>query len=215
MTVLPAAYREGQKQARLAYRSACRIRPDLRGWDHDELSPRRRGESVTDQDAVTNAGSEVAEAGGGSVRSPRRRRYRKSDPRYTPEHDFKWRARIRANPQSYLVYRWVVFAVGLIIVVVGLALVPLPGPGWFIVILGLLIWASEFERAQRLLDFVRERLLWWNVWIMSKGWPMRLLLGLLTFAFVCAVVWTVVKFTGSVAMLPDPYETWLRENLRL
>lgn len=149
------------------------------------------------------------------TRPKRLRRYRKSDPRYTPEYDFKWRAKIRANPQSYLIYRWVVFVVGLAIVVLGLALVPLPGPGWFIVILGLLIWASEFERAQRLLDFVRERLQWWNVWLMSKGWPMRLLLGLLTFAFVCAVVWTVLKVSGSVELAPEPYETWLRENLRL
>ena len=69
------------------------------------------------------------------------RRYRPSDPRYQPEHDFAWRAKIRANAQSYLIYRWVVFFVGLAIIVLGLILVPFPGPGWLIVILGLLIWA--------------------------------------------------------------------------
>ena len=163
---------------------------------------------------MTNAGSEVGETHGRSRHRPRRR-YRKSDPRYTPEYDFTWRAKIRANPQSYLIYRWIVFAVGLLIVLIGLALVPLPGPGWFIVILGLLIWASEFERAQRLLDFVRERLQWWNVWLMSKGWQMRLLLGLLTFVFLCAVLWTAVKLSQAVVIAPEPYETWLRENLRL
>lgn len=143
------------------------------------------------------------------------RRYRKSDPRYTPEHDFKWRAKIRANAQTHRLYRWIVFAVGLLIVVIGLILVPLPGPGWLIVILGLLIWASEFDRAQQLLDFVRRKLRWWNAWVLSKGWFVRGLLGLLTFAFVCLVLWLVAKYSGTVALLPEPYETWMRNTFRL
>ena len=145
----------------------------------------------------------------------RTRRYRPSDPRYQPEHDFAWRAKIRANSQSYLIYRWVVFFVGLAIVVLGLILVPFPGPGWLIVILGLLIWASEFERAQRLLDFVKDRLTLWNVWMMRQNWLVRGVLALLTFALVLAVIWVVVRLSGSVALLPAEYELWMREHLRL
>jgi uncharacterized protein (TIGR02611 family) len=145
----------------------------------------------------------------------RKRRFRPSDPRYRPEHDFAWRARIRANAQSYVVYRWVVFFVGLSIVILGLILVPLPGPGWFIVIVGLLIWSSEFDRAQRLLDFVRDKLVVWNAWVLTQNWFVRGLLGLLTFAFVLAVVWAVVRLSGYVAVFPEPYETWLREHLWL
>ncbi len=144
-----------------------------------------------------------------------RRRYRKSDPRYTPEHDFRWRAKIRANPQSHLVYRWVVFCVGLAIVSLGLVLVPLPGPGWLIVIFGLLVWASEFERAQRLLDFVRTTLRRWNDWVMAHGWPVRIVLIALTTAFVAAVLWLVLKYSGTLTYLPDPLEIWMRETLRL
>lgn len=159
--------------------------------------------------------SEPDESVGEGPQRPRLRRYRKSDPRYTPEQDFRWRAKIRANPQSHFMYRWVVFGVGLVIVVSGLILVPLPGPGWLIVIIGLLIWSSEFDRAQWLLDFVRDRLKQWNGWVMNQHWVVRLGLALLTFAFVCAVVWLVVKFSGYAAVLPEPYETWVRENLRL
>jgi uncharacterized protein (TIGR02611 family) len=148
-------------------------------------------------------------------RPARPRRYRPSDPRYRPEHDFAWRARIRANAQSYLIYRWVVFFVGLTIVSIGLVLVPLPGPGWFIVIIGLLIWASEFDRAQRLLDFVRDKVTAWNAWVLTQNWLVRALLGALTFAFVLLIVWAVVRLSGSVALLPEPYEMWVRENLRL
>lgn len=145
----------------------------------------------------------------------RPRRFRPSDPRYQPENDFAWRARIRANPQSYLIYRWIVFFVGLTIVCLGLVLVPLPGPGWFIVILGLLIWASEFERAQRLLDFVKDRLTVWNAWVMTQNWIVRGILGLLTFAFVLLVVWAVLRLSGSVVLLPQPYEDWMQEHLWL
>ncbi|WP_226963966.1 PGPGW domain-containing protein [Nostocoides sp. F2B08] len=145
----------------------------------------------------------------------RPRRFRPSDPRYQPEHDFAWRAKIRANAQSYLIYRWIVFFVGLTIVCLGLVLVPLPGPGWFIVILGLLIWASEFERAQQLLDFVKDRLTVWNAWVMTQNWFVRGVLGLLTFAFVLLIVWAVLRLSGSVVLLPQPYEDWMQEHLWL
>jgi uncharacterized protein (TIGR02611 family) len=147
--------------------------------------------------------------------SRRPRRFRPSDPRYRPEHDFAWRAKIRSNPQSYLIYRWIVLFVGLAIVSLGLVLVPLPGPGWFIVILGLLVWASEFERAQRLLDFVKDKLTVWNAWVMTQNWLVKGALGLLTFAFVLLVIWAVVRLSGSVALLPQPYEGWMREHLWL
>ncbi|MCA1781691.1 MAG: PGPGW domain-containing protein [Dermatophilaceae bacterium] len=104
---------------------------------------------------------------------------------------------------------------GLAIVILGLILVPLPGPGWFMVIIGLLIWASEFDRAQRLLDFVRDKLVLWNAWVLTQNWLVRGLLGLLTFAFVLVAVWVVVRLSESVALAPEPYETWLREHLWL
>lgn len=145
----------------------------------------------------------------------RPRRFRPSDPRYRPEHDFAWRAKIRANPQSYVIYRWVVFVVGLAVVLLGLVLVPLPGPGWFIVIVGLLIWASEFERAQRLLDFVKDKVTVWNAWVKTQNWFVRGVLGLVTFVFVLAVIWAVFRLSGTVALVPEPYQEWLRQHLLL
>lgn len=160
---------------------------------------------------VSGPDEDVAEGPGRA----RRRRYRKSDPRYTPDHDFRWRAKIRANPQSHFMYRWIVFSLGLVIVVTGLILVPFPGPGWLIVVIGLLVWSSEFDRAQWLLDFVRDKLTVWNAWVMTQHWVVRVGLALLTFAFVCAIVWLALKITGSVSVLPEPYESWVREKLRL
>ena len=44
------------------------------------------------------------------------------------DDDWEWRRKIRSNPHSHLIYRIVVGVVGLIIVVLGLIMVPFPGP---------------------------------------------------------------------------------------
>ncbi len=50
------------------------------------------------------------------------------------------------------------FVIGAVVVIaLGLVLVPLPGPGWLIVAIGLGMLALEFDRAERLLEFVLNR----------------------------------------------------------
>src|SRR6476660_6972943 len=63
--------------------------------------------------------------------------------------------RMKATPTGRIAVKSTIAVLGLIVVLVGLALVPLPGPGWLIVIAGLAIWAVEFRWARRLLAFVR------------------------------------------------------------
>jgi uncharacterized protein (TIGR02611 family) len=45
-----------------------------------------------------------------------------------------------------------VFVLGFTVVAVGIALIPLPGPGWAIVFAGFAILATEFEFAERVRD---------------------------------------------------------------
>ncbi|MBC9927051.1 MULTISPECIES: PGPGW domain-containing protein [unclassified Leucobacter] len=59
------------------------------------------------------------------------------------------RAAIRRNPMTDRVYRTTIGVVGGTTFVVGLALIPLPGPGSLIAIGGLALLGTEFERAQR------------------------------------------------------------------
>lgn len=122
------------------------------------------------------------------------------------EGDWRWRRRIRANPTTRRVYRSVVFVVGLMLLLGGLALVPLPGPGWFTVILGLVIWASEFERAQTVLEFVKTRVRAWNHWVQDRSLPVRAALGLLGFAFLLALAWLTLLALGVPTFLPDAVE---------
>lgn len=45
-----------------------------------------------------------------------------------------------------------VFVLGFTVVVVGIILLPLPGPGWVIIFAGFAILATEFEFAERVRD---------------------------------------------------------------
>jgi uncharacterized protein (TIGR02611 family) len=50
-----------------------------------------------------------------------------------------------------------VAAVGLMVITVGLILVPLPGPGWLIVFVGVAVLGTEFPAAHRLTELVRRQ----------------------------------------------------------
>jgi uncharacterized protein (TIGR02611 family) len=55
-------------------------------------------------------------------------------------------------------YRIAFMILAFIVVLAGLALVPLPGPGWAIVFVGLGMLALEFEWAERLMEKILNRL---------------------------------------------------------
>jgi uncharacterized protein (TIGR02611 family) len=125
------------------------------------------------------------------------------------EDDWAWRRRVRSNPAANRIYRIVVGVVGLLIVVGGLALVPLPGPGWVIVFVGLAVWASEFEWAQRLLHFARERLRMWSEWLKPRPWWVKGLVGLGTAVLVGAVFYLLFLVSGVPGLVPDQATAWL------
>lgn len=132
-----------------------------------------------------------------------------------PEQDWAWRRKLRSNPATRTAYRVVVFVVGLVIVLGGLALVPLPGPGWALVILGIAVWASEFDAARRVLDFAKAQLKKWNSWVMAQPIWVRGLVGLATAVLVVAVFWVLFKLSGVPGFLPDAVERWLHAHAGL
>jgi uncharacterized protein (TIGR02611 family) len=117
----------------------------------------------------------------------------------------RWRTRIaatyqliRANPTGRITLKIVVGIVGLAVVALGLALVPLPGPGWLIVLLGLSILAIEYAWARHLLVFTRRQLQRWTRWIGDQSWPVRIAIGLVGLVFVSVVVWASLKFSFGI-----------------
>lgn len=126
------------------------------------------------------------------------------------DHDeWEWRRRLRANPTTRPVLRTAVALVGLVLLLGGFALVPLPGPGWLIVILGLAVWASEIEPAADLLEWVKKNVRSWEEWVRRQPLWVKALVGLATFVFVASVVWVMLRLTGVPTFLPDGIEGWL------
>ncbi|MEV6595752.1 TIGR02611 family protein [Actinoplanes sp. NPDC051346] len=109
--------------------------------------------------------------------------------------------RIRSNRTSHLALKVGIGILGAVVVAVGIALIPLPGPGWAIVILGLAIWAVEFVWARHLLQFTKKHVQGWTHWVMRQSLPLRALIGLLGFVFISAVVWLSVKLTMGIDLI--------------
>ncbi|MDM7892976.1 TIGR02611 family protein [Curtobacterium caseinilyticum] len=86
---------------------------------------------------------------------------------------FRWfrrmRAWIHARPGVHLFYKVLVGIVGGLVVVIGLILVPLPGPGWLVVFIGLTILASEFHFFHRIITWLRAQLHRFWDWAKAHG----------------------------------------------
>src|SRR3954468_16951005 len=121
----------------------------------------------------------------------------------TVDHVRIVRERIRSRRTSRAVYRFVVALLGVVITLGGLLLVPLPGPGWLIVLAGLALLATEFEPARRLLEFARRTLRGWTSWLGRQGVAVRAGVGLGTLAFVAAGLWGAAGVAGGPGRGPD------------
>jgi len=56
------------------------------------------------------------------------------------------------------IWKLIIGIVGISIILVGIALLVLPGPGWLIIFFGLVVLGGEFIWARRLLNKVKEEL---------------------------------------------------------
>lgn len=68
-----------------------------------------------------------------------------------------WRHWIRRNRTADVAYRTGVFVFGWLIVLAGLAMLFLPGPGWAAIFVGLAVLATEYAWAHRLLGSAKQR----------------------------------------------------------
>lgn len=75
------------------------------------------------------------------------------------------RARLDSRPWLRLTYKIVVTTVGITVVLIGIALLVLPGPGWLTIFLGLGILGTEFAVIRRFNGRFKALVLrWWHAW---------------------------------------------------
>ena len=119
-----------------------------------------------------------------------------------------WRTRIAARRSVNHPYRIAVGVVGALIVAVGIVAIPLPGPGWLIVITGLVVLATEFVWAERLLAFTRGHVSRWTDWVAAQSVWVRVLLAIATAAFVYGVLVVTLHLTGVPGWVPGWVPLW-------
>jgi uncharacterized protein (TIGR02611 family) len=119
--------------------------------------------------------------------------------------------RIRATPTGRMALKIGVGVLGGLVVAIGIVLIPFPGPGWAIVILGLAIWSLEFAWAKNLLEFTKRHVQSWTHWVGRQSLPVRAVIGVAGFAFVCAIVWLSVKLSFGVDLI-DAGRDWLADR---
>ncbi|QNP73786.1 TIGR02611 family protein [Streptomyces roseirectus] len=64
---------------------------------------------------------------------------------------------IKKSRTLHLSWQVGVFVVGLAVVVLGIIMLPLPGPGWVVIFAGMAIWATEFVWAQLVLRWTKRK----------------------------------------------------------
>ena len=120
----------------------------------------------------------------------------------------RWRRRLGNRRSVNHCYRVVVGIIGGLIVAVGLATIPLPGPGWLTVIAGLFILATEFAWAERLLEFTKKHVKRWTDWVGAQPVWVRSLIAVATAAFVYGVLVVTLHVTGVPHWVPGWVPLW-------
>lgn len=98
--------------------------------------------------------------------------------------------------------------VGGIVLIVGIVAIPYPGPGWLIVFAGLGILATEFEWAQRLLDYAKSRYDAFQAWVARQNCAVKAAIWSITALIVIATVYLLNGY-GILDNLFSLGQDWL------
>lgn len=106
----------------------------------------------------------------------------------------------------------VIAIIGGLVLVLGIIAIPYPGPGWLIVFAGLAILASEFEWAQRLLNFAQQKYDAWHDWLKGQPLVVQAIFFLLTAAVVLLTIWLLNGY-GFIDDIFGLKQGWLHSPL--
>lgn len=116
---------------------------------------------------------------------------------------WEWRRRIRANPRHHRIYRAFVGAVGVTLLLLAGATGWLPGPGGIpLALVGLAVLASEFEFAQRVLDWAKRLAHTFTSWTARQPVWIRVGGAVLTAAGVLGGMWLTLRVFGLPGWAP-------------
>lgn len=107
------------------------------------------------------------------------------------------RERKERHQQRGKIYRITFAVIGIVIILLGVILIPLPGPGWLIVAIGVGMLALEFDRMERVLERILDRV---EATTEKLSNPQKLVLGLLAVAG--AAGWIAAILFWDIPVVP-------------
>jgi uncharacterized protein (TIGR02611 family) len=87
------------------------------------------------------------------------------------------------------VQKTLVTLLGWSVLLLGIVMIPYPGPGWLVVFLGLSILAKEFDWARDIHDFATGKYNEWTVWLKAQPLYIKAIFWCLTTVTVLVTVW--------------------------
>jgi uncharacterized protein (TIGR02611 family) len=96
-----------------------------------------------------------------------------------------------------------------LVVLVGIILVPYPGPGWLIVFTGFAILSTEFAFASKALSWLKERYELWSLWLKRQPASIQLLVLSFTGLVVVVTGWLLNTF-GLLNSFLQLDQDWLQ-----
>lgn len=126
---------------------------------------------------------------------------------------WRWRAALRSHPLTAVPYRTLVALAGVTLIVAGVPMVPLVGPGWALIIAGLFVLATEFTWARSVSVHVVTEVRTLEHAVKAASRPVKVVLALLSGAFgwLCAYLvllavgvpgWVPARVAHVLALLP-------------
>lgn len=91
--------------------------------------------------------------------------------------------------------RIVVTVFGVAVIIAGIVLLPLPGPGWLIIFLGLAILSLEYVWARHLLRYAMRQVRRWEVWVRARSLGGRIAISVVTVAALVALAGLMVELS--------------------
>ncbi|GLW10654.1 hypothetical protein Misp01_57820 [Microtetraspora sp. NBRC 13810] len=112
-----------------------------------------------------------------------------------------WRDGIRSTRTGALTLKIAVGAIGALLVIGGLILVPFPGPGWLIVFFGFAVLATEFHWAHKVLEFGKRTLASWTDWLKRQHLLVRILVLAVTAVVAAAIVYFALRLSVGIDLV--------------
>lgn len=83
---------------------------------------------------------------------------------------------------------------GGLVVLIGIVMIPYPGPGWLVVFAGFAILATEFEFAAKTLEWLKDKYETWVNWLKKQHLSIQILVLACTGLVVLVTIWLFNAF---------------------